>query len=317
MVQDLFVSICIPAYQRPELLKRLLDSILVQEYTRYEVVVTDDSPGTTVSDLIDSHPLKPAIRYFKNQQPMGTPENWNESIRKAGGDWIKLMHDDDWFADRDSLGCFVRSVRPGPDFYFSAFNNVHSDEKKAESMADRSFIKNLNRCPGILLAGNRIGPPSAVLFKKDPAILFDRRFRWVVDFDFYIHYLKAHPPAVYIEKALVNIGISETQVTQSSFGNPAVEIPERFMQWEKMDPSSLGNWRVYDSWWRFVRNFRLTGEGKIRSSGYSGPLPAFIFPMMQRQKKIPGTVLRNGFFSKLLMSANFIRMKTKGRTGIQ
>jgi len=53
MVQDLFVSICVPAYQRPELLKRLLDSILVQEYTRYEVVVTDDSPGTTVSDLIE------------------------------------------------------------------------------------------------------------------------------------------------------------------------------------------------------------------------------------------------------------------------
>ena len=46
--------------------------------------------------------------------------------------------------------------------------------------------------PEVLLAANRIGPPSVVIFKKDLNVLFDSRMRWLVDIDFYIRYLKKH-----------------------------------------------------------------------------------------------------------------------------
>ncbi|MGZ5190970.1 MAG: glycosyltransferase family 2 protein, partial [Flavisolibacter sp.] len=35
-----FVSICIPAYKRPDFLIRLLDSIRVQTFKDFEVIVT-------------------------------------------------------------------------------------------------------------------------------------------------------------------------------------------------------------------------------------------------------------------------------------
>ena len=38
------VSICVPAYKNPVGVERLLESIKVQSFTDYEVVVTDDSP---------------------------------------------------------------------------------------------------------------------------------------------------------------------------------------------------------------------------------------------------------------------------------
>ena len=47
--------------------------------------------------------------YYKNIKVLGTPENWNESIRKAKGAWIKLMHDDDWFANENSLQKFYEA----------------------------------------------------------------------------------------------------------------------------------------------------------------------------------------------------------------
>ena len=48
-----FISICIPAYQRTAFLKRLLDSIKIQTYSNYEVVITDDSPDFDVKELVE------------------------------------------------------------------------------------------------------------------------------------------------------------------------------------------------------------------------------------------------------------------------
>jgi glycosyltransferase involved in cell wall biosynthesis len=42
------ISICIPAYKRTEFLQRLLDSIDIQTFKNFEVIVTDDSPGNDV-----------------------------------------------------------------------------------------------------------------------------------------------------------------------------------------------------------------------------------------------------------------------------
>ena len=47
-----FVSICIPAYKRISYLKRLLESIIIQTYKDYEVIITDDSDNDSVKDLL-------------------------------------------------------------------------------------------------------------------------------------------------------------------------------------------------------------------------------------------------------------------------
>jgi glycosyltransferase involved in cell wall biosynthesis len=307
MEEQIFVSICIPAYNRKAYLQRLLDSIQEQSYRHFEVVLTDDSPGSEVYDLVRHHALGISIRYYKNESTLGTPENWNEGIRRATGPWIKLMHDDDWFRDADALGGFIRVIKKNKaDFYFSAYHNVYPDKHTEPVYCPAAFLSRLNRNPEILLAANRIGPPSAVIFRNDPQISFDRRFRWLVDFDFYMAYLKAHPPAVYIHEPLVCIGISESQVTQSSFGKPEIEIPERLMIWGKMNPRSSRDLRIYDSWWRFVRNLQIASPAEIREAGYKGPLPLFVVSMIGWQKYIPGNVLKQGFFSKILMLGHYL-----------
>src|SRR5215470_3166789 len=100
------ISICIPTFQRVNFLKRLLDSISVQSFKDFEVIVTDDSPEDDVRKLSQEYENKFSLRYFKNVVPLGTPANWNQAIRHARGEWIKLMHDDDWFSSSESLEIF-------------------------------------------------------------------------------------------------------------------------------------------------------------------------------------------------------------------
>lgn len=167
---DPLISICIPAYKRTEFLKRLLDSIIIQTFKNFEVIVTDDSPGSEVHELCIAYKNKLPLVYFRNNQPLGTPENWNEAIRNAKGKWIKLMHDDDWFSTEKSLELFTAAIRTDPQasFLFSAYRKVHLGESRQEEIFVNSFrYKMLRKNPVTLLSKNIIGPPSVVLHRND------------------------------------------------------------------------------------------------------------------------------------------------------
>jgi glycosyltransferase involved in cell wall biosynthesis len=302
-----FISICIPAFQRVNYLRRLLDSIEIQSFRDFETVISDDSPGSEVLDLVQNHALKTKIRYFKNKETLGSPENWNEGIRNSRAGWIKIMHDDDWFSDPGSLQKFADTIRnKNARFYFSAYTNVDPDGKTGKVQISDFQLNVLKKVPESLMAANRIGPPSVVIFKKEDSLYFDRRMHWLVDIDFYIRYLKRYPPAVYIPLNLVQIGISASQVTRRSFGNPKIEIPERFLLTEKLHPDSLKVWVVYDSWWRFIRNLRIRDEKEIVDNGYCGPIPGAIGSMIRFQKKIPASLLKIGIFSKLTLLIHYL-----------
>src|SRR5882724_7330135 len=243
MAEGIFVSICIPAYKRIDFLQRLLDSIGIQTFRNFEVIVTDDSPDESVKNLCDQYQSKFLLRYYRNRNTLGTPENWNESIHKASGEWIKLMHDDDWFMNQGSLQHFVYIIAQNPSlsFVFSAFMTVDFGTDQSKNVFPGSFeLKRISRNPATLLSGNCIGPPSVVLHKKNNSILYDSRMKWLVDIDFYIRYL-ATTRAYYVPKVLVNIGISENQVTKKAFGNREVEIPEHFLLLEKTGTGILKN----------------------------------------------------------------------------
>ncbi len=306
------VSICIPAYQRKESLRRLLDSIEMQSFRLFEVIITDDSPGNELQELVESHPLLPKIRYYKNHRTLGTPENWNESLRKSGGDWIKIMHDDDWFSGPDSLHFFAEAVKKeAAEFYFSAYTNALPDGHSRNISPNFRQLKSMKRLPETLFASNRIGPPSVIIFKKDNDLTFDNRMKWLVDIDFYIRYFKKHGPPEYIPKNLVQIGISESQVTRSSFGKPDIEIPERFMLGEKLGDISIQHITVFDAWWRFLRNLSIRDIAQIKNSGYNGKIPDFIPSIIKFQNKIPAPILRTGLFSKTFMLFLYLKLRKR------
>ena len=115
------VSICIPAYNQPTNLRRALESVFLQSFKDYEVIITDDSLDNSVSIVADEFGQHTNLRYYKNKTRKDTPENWNEAVRLASGELIKILHHDDWFSDENSLADFVKMLDRNPevDFGFS------------------------------------------------------------------------------------------------------------------------------------------------------------------------------------------------------
>lgn len=302
------VSICIPAYRNVPFLKRLLDSIQDQTFTDYEVVITDDSPDDSVRDLVDSYALQRPVRYFRNQPALGTPENWNEGIRRARGTWIKLMHNDDWFTTKDALQEFYNAVVQNPrcSFFFSAFQNVTEGTGETEVVRCNWFDRLvLWLSPLHLFRRVYVGNPSCTMVRRDTGIFYDRRFKYVVDFEYYIRCILALKQYHYIDRVLLNIGFHSEQVTKYTFLVPDVQIPENFLLLEKMGHSILRNLLVYDYYWRMFRNLNIRDTREVEKY-YLGRIHPLIRQIISFQRKVPPALLRNGLVSKSFMLVNYL-----------
>ena len=301
------ISICIPAYKRVTYLQRLFDSISIQTFKDYEVIVTDDSPDESVGSFVNEFRGIENIRYYKNIKVLGTPENWNESIRKANGEWIKLMHDDDWFADKDSLQIFCEATLKNADcsFFFSAYKNVNEKSNFEQPVYLNWWGRFLlNQSPLNLFKKQFVGAPSSTLIRRDIDLFYDSNFKWVVDFEYYIRCLRKIKKYYYINTVLINVGLNEEQVTKYSFRIPEVEIPENQLLIEKLGYNILRNIFVYDYYWRFYRNLEIKSEQQIKKY-YAKPLNPLLRQMINFQKKIAPVILRTGLFSKIFMFQNY------------
>ena len=302
------ISICIPAYKRTDFLKRLLDSVSIQTCKNFEVIVTDDSPGNDVLELCNSYQDKFPLSYCRNSQPLGTPENWNEAIRKAKGEWIKLMHDDDWFSQDNSLQLFRDAIESSTNasFIFSAYRNIYLDNSKQEEIYVSSFrYKLILKNAATLFSKNIIGPPSVILHRNENHFFYDNNLKWLVDIDFYMRCLKTGKPE-YIHLPLINVGLSSHQVTKETFRVREVEVPENFYLLHKVGLNQLRNIYVYDAWWRLIRNLGIRNINDVYESGYKEKIPSAIIMTIKIQKKIPLSALKIGLISKFFMFISFI-----------
>lgn len=227
------VSICIPCYNNAEEVERLLNSIVEQEYKDYEVNISDDSTNDETQDMIQNFYDKiPKLNYRHNEKPFGHIFNWNEAIKMAKGEYIKIMFSDDWFTDQNSLEEWVRLLDENPKamLAFSGSRQVMLDADNVEALghvaadnrkpsydrhADKEFIARLKEDYRNLFLGNQIGAPSAVIYRRGNELtLFDEKSNWASDmYLFFDLLIKSHEFA-YTEAPLVSIGVHEHQYTE-------------------------------------------------------------------------------------------------------
>ena len=94
------ISVCIPSYNRPTELVRLLKSIDLQGPEIEVVICEDKSPARkkireSVKDFQKNSSLN--INYYENSKNLGYDSNIREVSQKASGEFIIYMGDDDQF----------------------------------------------------------------------------------------------------------------------------------------------------------------------------------------------------------------------------
>ena len=101
------VSICIPTYNRKEYLRQTINSVLVQTYKNYEIVIVDDGSTDGTEEMIKN--LDFPITYHW-QENGGDAAARNKLIELAKGDYISFIDSDDLLMP-DTIKRMVKAIQ--------------------------------------------------------------------------------------------------------------------------------------------------------------------------------------------------------------
>jgi glycosyltransferase involved in cell wall biosynthesis len=97
----MFYSIIVPLYNRPQEIKELLETLVLQTYTQFEVLVIEDGSVNDAADIVNSFADKLNIKYFvKPNEGQGFARNY--AFERAQGDYF-IIFDSDCLIPEDYL----------------------------------------------------------------------------------------------------------------------------------------------------------------------------------------------------------------------
>ena len=121
-------SFILPAYKRIYI-KEAIDSILLQKYTDFELIIVDDCSPDHLDEIVGTYDDN-RIAYYKNPENIGGKDlvaQWNKCLEYANGDYVILATDDDLY-EPDFLSTFVELILqyPNANLFRARILNVDS-----------------------------------------------------------------------------------------------------------------------------------------------------------------------------------------------
>jgi glycosyltransferase involved in cell wall biosynthesis len=216
MINFPLVTVYITTHNRLALLKRAVDSVLNQDYSNIELIISDDasSDGTDVYCLSLMQQYKNVI-YIKNKKTMGACFTRNEAIKSATGIYITGLDDDDFF-DKNRVSYFIENwnhsysficTRSRPDiqhFISKFFERL----QRSKVLTCESFYKSNPFGNQIFISSDRL--------KKN---LFDLSFPALQDFELWYRISKLYGPFKILKKT--------TQTMDFSHSGPRITTVEK------------------------------------------------------------------------------------------
>ena len=105
------ITVVIPTFNRAELLRKAVNSVLAQTDVDLEVVISDNCSDDHTPQVAAEFQHDLRVRYFRNERNIGMVGNWKRAIfEHSQSDWFVLMSDDDFFTDPTYLGEASRAI---------------------------------------------------------------------------------------------------------------------------------------------------------------------------------------------------------------
>lgn len=226
-MENNLISICIPTYNQTIYLTKTLSSVFSQKEVNYEVIVSDDSSNDEVFHLVESF-IKSGneIQYYRNNPSLGSPENWNFALRQAKGEYIKIMHHDEWFITEYALSKMLKKCISDPKLLVVSSSLLIDRGVDKIFKATNQQRRKIHRETERLILGNVFGSPSAIMYPNSKKHFFDRNYIWLVDIEFYVRMLNNNMKFHYIDEPLYCSVMDEHNITNSVLYDVELQLKE-------------------------------------------------------------------------------------------
>jgi len=121
-------------YKRPAILKEQLKNILLQEYTHFEIIISDNDTDASAKAVAEEI-ADPRIKYFTNEVNLGMVKSFNKSVERSSGAYVVMITDDDpVYPDMLSTLIALRNTHPGYGVYAGCGDLIIENEFAAKTL---------------------------------------------------------------------------------------------------------------------------------------------------------------------------------------
>jgi len=178
------ISVIIPTYNRCDLLKRAINSVIKQTITPKEIIIVDNGSTDQTYQMVSS--LFPEINYFIEKK-RGVSAARNKGILESKSKWIAFLDSDDAW----------KPTKLEKQMEYSVFNQdkyriIHTDETWYRNKKFLNQLKKHKKSGGNIFKNSLqlccISPSSVVLKKQifEEYGLFDENLEVCEDYDMWI-----------------------------------------------------------------------------------------------------------------------------------
>jgi glycosyltransferase involved in cell wall biosynthesis len=203
-----FFTVVIPTYNRSQLLRGAIQSVIDQTFRDFELLVVDDHSSDETKQVIESF-KDDRVNYILNDRKSGGAGTRNCGIFRAQGQWVAFLDDDDiWLPEKLEIQYKkINEVDNSTGLIYSGFS-FRSSRKRWNGHV--FMPKRQGRMLDDLLYDNYIGALCTVIIRTD--ILnniggFDERFSAHQDLDLYVR-VAAVSNITFVSQCLVSVTLS-------------------------------------------------------------------------------------------------------------
>ncbi|MEG0408346.1 MAG: glycosyltransferase family 2 protein [Bacilli bacterium] len=230
------ISVVIPVYNSSKSLQRCFDSILLQIYQNYEVIVVDDGSEDDSRRIEDEYNIKYSKFHIYKIPNGGVSHARNYGIQKSTGECIVFIDSDD-YVEADYLERLV-SLYDQDYLIICNYNYVVKNDiifHKPVSFNDYGIEKfGFDKLIELKL-NNYLNVPWNKLYDltiiKSNSLMFDENKSLGEDLLFNIEYLKrVNKGVIFINESLINYDVSNTNSLSNKFPLNFIQLEEEEMQ---------------------------------------------------------------------------------------
>jgi glycosyltransferase involved in cell wall biosynthesis len=213
MENNPLISIVIPTYEMlgdgVYFLDLNLKNIKNQTYKNFEVIVTDHSVGLEIEHLCIDYSKELNIKYIRNEKNRGeSSSNMNNGIINCSGDIIKILMQDDYFYDNNSLHQIVKIFNKNKDIKWLVSSCVYGNKDGVVMGQFKPQYSN-----NIINGENKIGPPCVLTIKNESPLLFNEDLIWMMDCEYYKRYFDKYGEPFILNENHIFVTQHKNQVT--------------------------------------------------------------------------------------------------------
>lgn len=238
--EKILVSVCLPTYNGEAFLEEALESIYQQTYRPLELICSDDNSKDVTKKILQDFSKRadfPVV--ILDHKPRGIGSNWNNCLKRAKGEYIKFLFQDD-VLDSSCIEVMVTEISGKKDIglvtskrrIILSYDRMGLEEEKW--ISEYGDLQKHFRKEGHILLDkrffasekfrwhpiNKISEPSGILFRREilkKVGYFREDMIQILDVEFYSRVLKQCQILI-LDMQLYGFRLHEAQASSKNIG---------------------------------------------------------------------------------------------------